>query len=343
MAAAAPAITMAENGARRAAILLITLGEDLSAALLKEMAPEEVEAIIREVARIGVVSENERREVVESFLATLSDGNTSAVGGMRTAQKLLEKAFGPESAGEIMGRLSEESSLQARIEERFRDVASETLAQFLVREHPQAIAVFLAVLAPARASEVLAALPTDIRAEVGLRLAATRRVSPQLAEKVAAAIERRSKSAGLDAVQPFEGFKGLATLCNHLPPQITEEILAHVEQEDNTLAELVRNSMFTFEDIRRLDPATMALAMPRLERKTLTIALKGATEEIKERFLQTMSQRARAMLLEDIEALGPVRVRAVQEAQAQIAAVIRELDRSGVISVRGGAADGFVG
>jgi len=344
MAAAAPSsiVTVSEQGARRVAILLVTLGDEIGSAVLKQMAPAEVDAVVQQIAELGPVSEEDRRRVLQEFLMALGDGSQPRGGGLAAAERLLEKAFGPEAARARMEALMAQAKLEKDRRERMLRIPPEQLAHTLLSEHPQAIALFLASLPPTHASAVLAALPGSIRGPVAFRLATMQQYSPEMAEKVAATVEKKLGKLKTFAQSSYSGTQTLATLCNHLPPDITEEILSEMDEKDADLAESVRSSMFTFEDIQRLDPQTMALIAPRVERKQLTLALKGAGDEIKERFLQTMSQRARAMLLEDIEALGPVRMRDVAEAQRQIAALIRELDRSGVISIRAESTDQFV-
>ena len=340
MEAATPKLTDSTGrGIRKSAVLVLTLGEDIGAAILRELAEHEVEAVLDEISRIEAVPQGERQQIVHEFLQGIAADRTTASGGQATAERLVKAAFGPEESGRYV------AAMQQRSEDARRDqeMDPERMAQILAHEHPQAVALYLTRLTAELRARVLAALPTVERTRVAQKLARLQKMSPQVADHVTASIRAKlEQTTTTTRHESFGGVKALAELCAHMPPDVMEELLATMEKDDTDLVEEVRNQMFTFEDILGLNVRAVPAITERVERSVLSLALKGTSEEMKEHMMQQMSQRAKAMLLDEIEALGAVRIRDVQEAQQEIIAVVHELEKEGVISLHGDEKEEYV-
>jgi flagellar motor switch protein FliG len=209
------------------------------------------------------------------------------------------------------------------------------LASALENEHPQAVALMLARLPAARAAAVLKALPLEMRPDVALRLASLDQISPEVAARIAEVISRRLQAFGDASPTKYGGIRAAGEIFNQLDAATSEEVLSGMEEVDANVAESIRNVMFVFDDLVKLDQSAIKELMSRVDRKLLTVALKGTSEQLKQKILKSMSQRGAEMLLEDMEAAGPVRIRDVEAAQQQVIALVRQLERDGLVSTSG--------
>ncbi len=322
-------------GTRKAAILLVLMGTERAASVLKHLDEDQIELLTLEIANLGKVSDEEKREVMEEFKNLMKAREFIVTGGVDYARQLLEKALGPEKAMEIIDKLV--SSLQVRPFEFLRRVDAIQLVNFLQSEHPQTIALVLSYMPPQQAATVLASLPEELRPEVVKRIAMLDRATPETVKEVERLMEQKLSTF---AAQPFSqvgGIETVAEIINTLDRSTEKTIMDSLSETDPELAEEIRRKMFVFEDIVKLDDRSVQLVLREVDTKDLALALKGATDEVKEKIFNNMSKRARALLQEEIEFMGPVRVRDVEEAQQKIIAVIRRLEEAGeIVIARGG-------
>jgi flagellar motor switch protein FliG len=329
-------------GARKAAILLAVLGDEVSAPILRALPEEDLQLVAREIARLGPVPREVSLKVMEEYYGLTSAREYLAQGGHNAAQRMLVKAFGETGAREMMQKLLRASELnQSRIE-LLQRIDSKQLARFLEGEHPQTVALVLGHLEPKRASALLLCLPVQTRAEAIKRLAQLRQFSPDLAEKIAVMLHRRLRSIGEQTKRAYSGFQTVADLLNNIDAGTSRDILESIEREESELASSIRDLMFTFEDFLNVPETQMREVTGAVDKKVLTLALKGASEELRNHFFRTMSSRAIDMMKEDAEALGPVRSRDVAKAQLEIVALARQLEASGKIVLKNEGADDFV-
>jgi flagellar motor switch protein FliG len=325
---------------RKAAILLITLGEESSAELMQQMAQDEVRRICEETARVKEISGDQTEAVLREFYQLTSESKEKRVGGLEFTQRMLSRAMGPETAKKLLAEAANPVAAGfAKLEPLVKADAAQ-VARTLNSEHPQTIALIIAHLSPDQAVSLLTELPGDLRSEVSLRMARLDQIAPEVVAQIAEAIgERFGRQEGINR-EAYGGVNIVADLCNRLDPAISEEILKTMESSSPEIAERIRKIMFVFEDVLRLDDMAMAEINSRVDRKTLVMALKGTTEQLKEHFTKKMSSRAREMLFEDLEALGPVKIKDVEDAQQEVIATIRQLDQEGVISTSSAAGEG---
>jgi flagellar motor switch protein FliG len=263
-------------------------------------------------------------------------------GGIEYARKLLIAAYGPEHAKKMLDRLvralgSEEANFDA-----LQKADPQQLAKFIHSEHPQTIALVLSHLNPSQAAALLFSLPHDLRSDVALRMASLDQISPEIISKIAYIIGQKMKALGEVSRESYGGVRAVAEMFNRLDSTASKEILDKIEESDSLLVDTIRHLMFVFEDLLSLDPEGMKEVMGKVDRKLLTIALKGTSDQLKEHFLSSMSQRGAAMLREDMEALGPIKIKEVESAQQQIIAVVRQLEAEGTISLKGTVGEQYV-
>lgn len=321
------------DGRRRAAALLIALGPEVAAGILREMSEEDVGRITWEIVGIGQLSAEQREEILTSFYASALGRDFVTVGGVEAAQTMLERAFGKERASELVGQL--ERSSKENPFAFLRQVEPKDLVNFLQGEHPQIVALIMAYLSPDRASNVLQDLPDDLQAEVAVRLAIMERTTPDVIGDVEDAVRARlgsvfsprhenAAAGGIDAVVELLRKVDLAT---------ERTILEGLESTNPDTANEIKKRMFVFENISLLDDRSIQRVLREVDTKDMGLALKGATEDVKQQILRNMSDRAAKMLEDDMAALGPVRLRHVEEAQGRIVAVIRRLEEAEEIFV----------
>jgi flagellar motor switch protein FliG len=326
------------TGPQKAAILLVALGERLGSELLKQLNDEEVKAVSKAIARLDKVTPNQTESVLEEFCQAASGGGR---GGFDTAKRMLANAFGPEGAKRIAEHLPKTGNHANKNIESLQKADPLQLSRFIEGEHPQTIALILSHLSSAQAASLLANLAPALRSDVTLRIAQLDRVSPDVVARVSVVISEKLKTIGQLRVEPQGGPRSAAEILNRLDSAISEEILTGMRDEQ-PLVDVIRHFMFTFEDLLLLDANAMKELVAKIDRKLLVIALKGTSEQLKNHFLQCMSQRGAEMLREDMEAAGPVRIKDVETAQQQILAVVQQLESDGVLSLKGGGGDQYV-
>ncbi len=329
-------------GVRKAAILLVSLGEQASAEILKQFDEEEVQAIGREVARMGSIPAEQAESVLEEFYQMTLAHDYMLKGGLDYARKLLINAFGPEHAKKILDRVMKALGSEVASFDALQKADPQQLAKFVHSEHPQTIALILSHLNPSQAAALLISLPPEMRADVALRMANLDQISPEIIGKIAGIIGQKLKALGELSRESYGGVRAVAEMFNRLDSVTSKEILDKIEQQDANLVETIRHLMFVFEDMLLIDPNGIKEVLARVDRKLLTLALKGTSDELKKHFMDQMSKRGAEMLQEDMEALGPVKIKEVEAAQQQIIAIVRQLEAEGVISLKGTVGEQYV-
>jgi flagellar motor switch protein FliG len=325
---------------QKAAALLLQLGPNEAANVLKHLSDEDVDLLTLEIAGLGKIENNEVDEVLEEAFQTMYAREIASRGGVNYAKELLEKAFGVEKAQEILTRLS--SSLQVRPFEIARKADARQLLNFLQNEHPQTIALVLAHLKPEQAGAIISELSPAIQSDVSFRLATMDRTSPDVIREVESVLERKLSTIVSQDFTEVGGVQTLAQILSRSGRAVEKSVLEALDEKDPELAENVRKLMFTFDDIVNLDDRSIQVVLREVDSKDLGIALKGSSEEVKERILKNLSQRAAQMLKEELEYMGPVRLKQVEEAQSKIVAIIRRLEEAGTIVVSRGGEDEIV-
>ena len=329
------------SGLRKAAILLVQLGKDHSAAIMKTLRENEVEALTAEIARLESVDVDTLDEVLEEFQQLAKARQYYVQGGVSFAEEVLVATMGQDKAAEVMARLS--ASMVEMPFEFLRRVEPKLLLSYLTDEHPQTIALVIAYMPADQAAIVLSGLLPETQAEVAHRLAVMDRTSPEIVKQVESHLERRLstlvQAADSTAVG---GLKPLVDIINQSDRTTERMILDGLEKRDLELAEEVRAHMFMFEDIVGLDDRAVQVVLRKVDSKDLAVALKGVREDVREKITRNMSERAALALADEISILGPVRLKQVEEAQAVVIRQIRMLEEAGEIVVARSGADEFV-
>lgn len=330
------------TGLRKAAMLLIILGEQTSAELLQQFSEEEVQKVSREVAKITAISSEQAESVLNEFHHLSAAGDYVARGGMEFARKLLTRAFTPDVAKRILERLSKALGADAASFDAIQKADPQQLAKFIHNEHPQTIALVLSHLNGSQAASLLMSLPSGLRSDVARRMASLDQISPEIILKIAGVIGQKLKALGEFSRESYGGVRAVAEVLNRLDSSSSREILETIEKQDTNLAETIRHLMFVFEDLLLLDPLGLKEVLGKVDRKILTVALKGTSEQLRNNVLGSLSQRGAEMLREDMDALGPIKIKEVEAAQQQIIAVVRQLENEGVISLKGAVGEQYV-
>ena len=329
-------------GIRKAAVLMVMIGPEASSDILRQMDEDEVESITQEIARVQSLAPEEAEGVLEEFYQMSVAHDYVIRGGVDYARKILVNAFGVEEARKIYDRLVKTLSNETLSFDAIQKTDPQQLAKFIHSEHPQTIALILSHLNPSQAAGLLSSLPSDMRSDVALRMASLDQISPEIVTRIAAVIGAKLKSLGEMSREAYGGVNALAEMLNRLDSSTAMDILENVERTDSKLGETVRHLMFVFEDLLLLDVNAVKELLAKVDRKILTIALKGTSDQMKNHMLQAMSQRGADMMREDMDALGPVKIKDVESAQQQIISVVRQLETDGVISLKGAAGEQYV-
>jgi flagellar motor switch protein FliG len=319
---------------RKAAILLVAVGEDLAKEILRDLSEPDVQRITEELADLRGISPEMSTEVLEEFWQLLETQNFMVHGGLDYASRLLVDTFGKERADDLLMlvRRSQEAA-QGNLA-KLQRTDPQQLGKLLDTEHPQTIALVLAHLDPRRASLVLENLSEENKVVSVQRLAEMRQFSPEMAQKVAHILHRRLESVGDTARKSYSGFKAVADLLNRLNAEEAKKILETIEDGQPELALSIRNLMFTFEDLVAVPAASIREIVSGVDKRQLALALRGANEELRAQIFKAMSSRAVEMLKEDMEVLGPVRSREVAQSQQEILNLARKLESEGKIILK---------
>lgn len=326
------------TGRQKAAIFLVTLGSEISSAVFKHLSQEEVETITFEIARLGTIRSEERDLVLQEFQEMMMAQDFMATGGVEYARELLEKSLGTDKALEIINRLT--SSLKSRPFDFVRRADPQHILNFIQQEHPQTIALILSYMEPQKAASVLGGLEPEHQSEVARRIANMERSTPEVIREVERVLEKKLASISSEDVAVAGGVDSIVEILNTIDRATERTIMESLEEEDPELAEEIRKKMFVFDDIVMLDDGSIQRVLKEVDQQDLTKALRAADDEVKDKIFRNMSKRAAAMLEEDMEFMGPIRMSDVEEVQQKIVGIIRKLEESGeVIIARGGDDD----
>jgi len=328
------------TGTQKAAMLLLQLGRERAARVMAQLDVAEIEELTAEIMRLERVDQTLADEVVEEFYSASMIG-PGVGGGLGLATQLLEGALGRDEAAGMIERL--QTSLAGQPFEFLQHADARQVLSLLNGEHPQAVALVLAHLRPEHASAIMAGLPPDQQAEVAHRIALMERASPDVVQVIAESMQRKASTVLTpNELSAVGGVQPLVEIINRADPTTEKLILEGLQSRDEALADEVRSRMFVFGDIVLLEDRAMQLVLRQVETNELSVALKGASPEVRDKILRNLSERARENLEEEIELLGPVRLSQVEEARAGIVQVIRRLEESGQIVIRREGEDEYV-
>jgi flagellar motor switch protein FliG len=338
----ATAVSLAFTGVQKCAILLVVLGDQISGELLKRLSDDEVQLVSNAVASLPVVSQEQVEAVIEEFRAETRDAVHLGHGGVDYAKRILTAAFGAEGSKKHMERLPKPAGKTSNVNQELQRVDPQLLARFVRSEHPQTVALILSHLNPSQSAAVLASMDPEMRADLAVRIAQLDQISPVVIGKISAVLGKKLKTLGEIKRESYGGPRVVAEIFNQLESGVSKEILTQIGEQNSELMESIRRKMFVFEDLMAVDANGVKEVLSRVDRRLLSLALKGTSEELRTHLLQGMSQRGAAMLIEDMEALGPVKIKDVQAAQQEVIEALRKLESEGVISLRGGSDEQFV-
>ena len=321
---------------QKAATLLVALGAEATAKIFKHLGEDDIEGLTLDVARLGKVTPENRRTAVAEFHEMCLAQDVIAEGGILQARKALEAAFGAERANEVISKVLQ--TLQVLPFDFVKKTDPSQLLSFIQDEHPQTIALILAHLNANQAAGVLSGLPQELRAEVARRIAIMDRTPPEVIREIERVLERKlSSTVNTQNFTKAGGVKTLVEIINWVDRTTEKTILESLTETSPELADEVKKLMFVFEDIILLDDGSIQKVLREVDAKELALALKAVGEEVQNRIYKNMSERAATMLKEDMEFMGPVRLRNVEEAQQRIVGIIRRLEESGeIVIARGG-------
>lgn len=330
------------SGAKKAAIVLLSLGEEAAAKIIKGLKESDIEKIAMEMANLGPISKDIHEKILAEFTGAMASGARVTGGGEQKVAQILEAALGKTRASEIISRIKRQKATGAI--SKLEQMSPPTVAEFLKNEHPQTVALIVAQFEPDFAAKVLADLPEGLKGEVALRIATMDAISPDATQEINRILASQLEGVGGAEKTSTGGVKALADILNQGERTLEEEILSAIEEKDNEVAGQVRKLMFVFDDILLLDDRSMQRVLREVDSKNLAVALKGADEKIKEKIFKNISERAAAMIQEEIDYMGPKRVSEVEAAQQAIIEVIRNLEDSGeiIIAGRGGSSDDLI-
>jgi len=320
-------LTMAE----KIAIFLIQLGEDVTANLFSNMNIDTITEISKYIARAKDIDKQIATAILEEFYAIFQSNQYIRSGGLEYAKDILYRTLGPDEAQKILESLSK-SMDSAQSFGYLDQVKPQQLADFIVNEHPQTIALILAHMDPSNAAETISFFPDELRSEITIRMANLGDISPSIIKRVSTILESKLESLTSYKVE-VGGPRAVAEILNRLGQKAAKSTLGLIEQNDEKLATIIKDMMFTFEDIIKMDNNGIREILKVADKKDLMIALKGAQEELKEKFLSNMSQRAQDAFLEEMQFLGAVRVKDVEEAQRKIVEEVQKLAEQGLIQI----------
>ena len=334
---------MGENritGIQKAAILLISLGPERSAGIFKHLKEEEIEELTLEIANTRSVTPQIKEEIINEFYEICLAQQYIAEGGIAYAKELLEKALGAEKALSVISKLT--ASLQVKPFEFVRKTEASQLLNFIQDEHPQTIALILSYLSAGQAAAVLSALPPEKQADVARRIAVMDRTSPEIIREVEKVLEAKLSNLVNQDFTIIGGVDAVVDILNSVDRGTEKHIMESLEIEEPELADEIRKKMFVFEDILLLDDRAIQRVLRDVANDDLTLALKSANEQVQTAIFNNMSKRLAVMIKEDMEFMGPVRMKDVEEAQQKIVNIIRKLEDAGEIIVSRGGGDDIV-
>jgi flagellar motor switch protein FliG len=326
-------------GKRKAAVFLAAIGPEKASQVMSSMSDDEVEELTLSLSGLEMVDSEVRNGVMESFYELAIANKVMTQGGLEYARGLLEKAFGPDKTIEILTRL--QSNLQDVPFDFLKKADASQIVTFIQDEHPQTISLILAHLPAPTSAMVLSALSAEIQADVVMRIATMERTPPEVVREVERVLERKMATVFTQGFTFAGGVKEVAEILNSIDRAAEKSIMGQLEEREPDLADEISRLMFTFDDVTYVEDGGIQKALREVESKDLALALKGANDDVREKVLKNMSERAREMIMEEIEFMGPVRLKNVEEAQQKIVSVIRTLEEAGelIVEGRGGGGD----
>ena len=330
------------TGARKAAILLTVLGEEAAALVCRQLSSSDVQQLAAEVAGLNAIPPELAQQVLEEYQQQANAHRMVIQGGPEYAARLLKKAFGEENGKDLAQKATQLQSSGAGKLDWLRNADPQQVAAVLEKEHPQIIAVVLSHLEPQHASPILSKFASELQIDVVKRIAQLQHFSPEAAERISNVLSQKLKQSGVEKKEGPSRVDSLPGLMNQLQPETAWAILEAIEKENADLAGNIRNLMFTFEDLVGVPETALRDLLGAVDKKTLALALKGASDAVKEHIFKAMSSRAVEMLKEDMDVLGRVRGKDVAKAQQEAIAAARQLEAEGKISLRAEADDEFV-
>lgn len=328
------------SGREKAAILLIALGKDYSSKVFRHLKDEEIEQLTLDITNVRRIDSETKEEIISEFYEECLTQNYISEGGIDYARQLLESSIGPQRAYELISRLT--SSLQVRPFDFARKADPNQILTFVQNEHPQTIALILSYLEPGMAAAILSKLPPDKQTQVVVRVSTMDRTSPEYVREVERVLDRKLSSMGMDDFTSVGGIEAIVEILNAADRGTERRVLEELEIDNGDLVDEIRRKMFVFEDVIKLDKRAIQRVLKEVENSDLTIALKNATEELRNLIFENMSKRLADMIREDMEYMGPVRVRDVEDAQQKIVNVIRKLQDAGEIIISRGSEDELI-
>jgi len=328
---------MNDSSVRKAAVFLMTLGPEAGGKVLSRLPESMVETLTHSIAGMGPVGFNEKKKTLNDFIASSGQISGIATGGEEMAKQILEAGFGARRATSMLSRVTSYSEIKSF--EHLKNVDSLTIANYIKNEHPQTIAVVLAHMDPRSSGPILELLPAELQGNVAHRMAVLEAPNNETLKVVEAVLANQLQSEVSAKDTKYGGKKQVAEILNEIDRETWQEILDEMREIDDEVANDVNNLMFVFEDIVLMNDGNIQEILKEIDGKELTMALKGATEEIKEKVFSNMSKRAGEGIQEDMDFMGPVRLAEVEEAQQRIVEVIRSLEEAGTISIGKGGKD----
>lgn len=319
------------EGRKKAAILLVSMGPEASSAVFRHLRQEEIDELTLEIASLGAVPAARKTEVMQEFYDTAVAQDYISEGGLDYARGLLVRALGAEKANEVMSRLS--TSIQVSPFEFLRRTDASQVLNVISNEHPQTIALILAYMPADTAAQVISALAPELQSEVAMRVAIMDRTAPEVVREIERVLERKLSSVLTQDFTSAGGIRSLVEVLNQVDRTTERTILESLDEQNAELADEVRKLMFVFEDVMLLDDRSIQQVLREVENKELGLALKGTTDEVKEKIFKNMSERAAAIIKEELQFMGPVRLKQVEEAQQRVVTIIRKLEDAGTIVI----------
>lgn len=330
------------SGVKKAAILMVLLGDEAASEIYRYLSKEEVQKLTEEISELPAISPEVAAAILEEYYQLMVTQSYLAQGGTEYATRLLVSAFGEKDAKELLDQVLESQEARAGNLDSLQQADPQQLAKFLQDEHPQTISVILAHLGVRSASSLLGLLPQKVAAEAVRRLAEMRQFSPEMAEKISMVLHRKFETIGEQSRRAYAGVKAVADILNRSDLGTSKMILETIEQQDPKLAIGIRNLMFTFEDLLEVPDISIREWLGQIDKKTLALALKGASPELRNHIYKAMSTRAAEMLKEDMDSLGAVRAREVNQAQQEAVVLARRLEAEGKITLKAESADDYI-
>lgn len=330
------------SGMKKVAALLILLGPDVSSEVLKRFSQNDVERISAEIVRLGTVTAEQRDQIIHEFEVSMTAASNIAYGGVDFARDLLEKSLGPKQAEMLVERFSRSGGKAPFEFVKKTDPAQ--LVNFIQSEHPQTIALILAYLDPSQAAVVLSSLPEERQLEVVQRIATMDKTAPEVIKEVEDVLQRKLSAVSNEGLTISGGIKTVAEVLNMVDRQTEKQILKSLDDNDPDLSNDIKKLMFVFDDLVLIDDRGVQQVLKDVDNKELAMALKTASDDVKNKIFKNMSKRAAEAINEEMEYMGPVRLRQVEESQQRVVAIIRKLEEAGeiVISGRGGVGDEMI-